>query len=107
LWLTIPSCFLSYYDFSPIVIAMLIAWALLCAKAHHVQPTSSHVIVTSDGSLADELASLLGLSSAKGTISASVLAKALHLSKLSDLTATNPHLKKTQELLSIYSPQNS
>jgi hypothetical protein len=30
-----------------------------------------------------------------------------YIFKLSDLTATNPHLEKTQELLSIYSPQSS
>jgi hypothetical protein len=58
-------------------------------------------------SLSDELASLLGLSSAKGAILASVLAKAPHLARLSDFTATEPHLEKTQELLSVYSPQSS
>jgi len=94
-------------DPDPADTATLVAWALLRAKVNHFQPTSSQSAATAGGSLTDELASLLGLSSAKGAIPASVLAKAPHLSKLSDPTATDPHLEKTQELLSVYSPQSS
>lgn len=36
-----------------------------------------------------------------------VLAKAPHLSKLSDPRFSDPHIEKTQELLSVYSPQSS
>ena len=92
---------------NPVDTATSIAWALLCAKVNHFQSAPPHAAATSKGSLSDELASLLGLSSSKSTIPASVLTKAPHLSKLSDLTATNPHLEKTQELLSVYSPQAS
>jgi hypothetical protein len=92
---------------NPIDIATSIAWASLRAKVNHFQGASSQMATTSGGSLTDELASLLGLSSAKGAIPASVLAKAPHLSKLSDSTATDPHLEKTQDLLSVYSPQSS
>lgn len=50
---------------------------------------------TSGGSLSDALENLLGLSSVKGAIPASVLVKAPHFSKLSDSTATDAHLEKT------------
>src|ERR1700733_10590614 len=65
---------------NPVDNAMSIAWALLRAKVNHLT---------------------------KGAILASVLAKAPHLAKLCDPTATDPHLEKTQDLLSVYSPQNS
>jgi hypothetical protein len=92
---------------NPVDTATSIAWALLRAKVNHFQSTSSQASSFPSGSLSDELASLLGLSSSKGSIPASVLAKAPHLSKLSDPTATDPHLEKTQDLLSVYSPQSS
>jgi hypothetical protein len=94
-------------DPDPANIATLVAWALLRAKVNHFQPTSSQSAATAGGFLTEELAGLLGLSSTKGAIPASVLAKAPHLFKLSDPTATDPHLEKTQELLSVYSPQTS
>jgi hypothetical protein len=87
--------------------ATSIAWALLHAKVDHFQAASSQMATTSDGSLSDALENLLGLSSVKGAIPVSMLAKAPHLSKLSDSTATDPHLEKTQDLLSVYSPQGS
>jgi hypothetical protein len=87
--------------------ATLVAWALLRAKVSHFQPSSPQATLTPGNSLSDELASLLRLSGSKGAIPASVLAKAPHLSKLSDPTATDPHLKKSQDLLSVYSPQSS
>ena len=87
--------------------ATSIAWALLHAKVNHFQGASSQLATTSDGSLSKNLTNLLGLSSAKGAIPASILAKVPHLSMLSVSTATDPHLKKTQDLLSVYSPQNS
>jgi hypothetical protein len=94
-------------DPNPVDTATSIAWALLHAKVNHFQSAPPQATTMSSSSLSDALASLLGLSSAKGTIPASVLAKAPHLSKLSDPTATDPHLEKTQELLSVYSPQTS
>jgi hypothetical protein len=92
---------------NPVDTATSIAWALLRAKVNHFQSTSSQAAAAPGGSLSDELAGLLGLSSTKGAIPASVLAKAPHLAKLCDPTATDPHLEKTQDLLSVYSPQNS
>jgi hypothetical protein len=92
---------------NPADIATSIAWALLHAKVDHFQGASSQTATTSGGSLSDELANLLGLSSVKGAIPASVLTKAPHLSKLSDSMATDPHLEKTQDLLSVYSLQSS
>jgi hypothetical protein len=92
---------------NPIDTATSIAWALLRAKVDHFQAASSRMATTSDGSLSDALENLLGLSSVKGAIPVSMLAKAPHLSKLSDSTATDPHLEKTQDLLSVYSPQGS
>jgi hypothetical protein len=61
----------------------------------------------SGASLSDELANLFGLSNVNGAIPASMLVKAPHLSKLSDLSSMDPHLEKTQDLLSVYSPRNS
>jgi hypothetical protein len=94
-------------DPNPLDIATLLAWALLRARVNHFQPTSPQATSSPGSSLPDELASLLGLSSAKGTIPTSVLAKVPHLLKLSDPTATDPHLEKTQDLLSVFSPQSS
>ena len=53
--------------------ATSIAWALLCAMVNHFQLTSSQATSIPGNSLSDELASLLGLSSSKGAIPASVL----------------------------------
>ena len=94
-------------DPDPLNTATSLAWALLHARVNHLQPSSPQATSTPDSSLPDELASLFRLSSTKGAISTSVLTKAPHLSKLSDPTATNPHLEKTQDLLSVYSPQSS
>jgi hypothetical protein len=94
-------------DPNPDDTATSVAWALLRAKVSHFQPTSPQATLTPGNSLSDELANLLGLSGSTGAIPASVLAKAPHLSKLSDPTATDPHLEKTQDLLSVYSPQSS
>lgn len=90
---------------SPVDVATSIAWALLRAKVDHLQSPSSGTTRT-NGTLADELSTLLGLSTGKGAIPASVLAKAPHLAKLSAPVASDPHLEKTQELLSVFSPQN-
>jgi hypothetical protein len=87
--------------------AMSIAWALLHVKVEHFRLNSSQVAAPPGSSLSDELASLLGLPSAKGAIPASVLAKVPHLAKLCDPSVTDSHLEKTQDLLSVYSPQNS
>jgi hypothetical protein len=87
--------------------AISIAWALLCEKVEHFRLNSSQVAAPPGSSLSDKLASLLGLLSAKSAIPASVLAKAPHLAKLCDPSTTNSHIKKTQDLLSVYSPQNS
>jgi hypothetical protein len=92
---------------NPVDTATMIAWALLWAKVNHLQSSSLQATAGLSMSLSDELASLLGLSGAKGAIPASVLAKAPHLARLSDFMATDPHLEKTQELLSVYSPQSS
>jgi hypothetical protein len=91
----------------PVDTATSIAWALLRAKVEHFQSNSSQVATPPGSSLSDELASLLGLPSAKGAIPASVLAKVPHLAKLCDPSTTDSHLEKTQDLLSVYSPQNS
>jgi hypothetical protein len=87
--------------------ATSVAWALLRAKVGHSQSMASQAAPIHDGSLSDEIASLLGLTNSKGAIPASVLAKAPHLSKLSDPLVTDPHLERTQELLMVYSPQSS
>jgi hypothetical protein len=92
---------------NPVDTATSIAWALLRAKVNHFQGGISQTAANSGASLSDELANLFGLSNAKGAIPASVLAKAPHLSKLSDSSTTDPHLEKTQDLLSVYSPQTS
>ncbi|KAF8233294.1 hypothetical protein L208DRAFT_1557284 [Tricholoma matsutake] len=86
-------------DPNPNDTATSVAWALLCAKVSHLQPTSPQAASTPGKSL-------LGLSGSKGAIPASVLMKVLHLSKLSNLTTTDPHLEKTQDLLLVYSPQS-
>jgi hypothetical protein len=87
--------------------ATSVAWALLCAKVNHLQPMSLQDTPIHARSLSDEIANLLGLSNIKRGILASVLAKAPHMSKLSDPMVTNPHLEKTQDSLLVYSPQNS
>ena len=87
--------------------AMSIAWAFLHAKVNHLQSNSSQATAAPSSSLSDELANLLGLPSSKGAIPSSILAKAPHLAKLSDPTASDPHLEKTQDLLSVYCPQHS
>ena len=92
---------------NPIDAATSIAWAFLRAKVNHLQSNSSQATAAPGGSLSDELANLLGLPSSKGAIPSSVLAKAPHLAKLSDPTASDPHLEKTQDLLSVYCPQHS
>ena len=75
---------------NPINTATTIAWALLQAKVNHLWPNASQTAIASPGgSLSDELANL-GLPSSKEAISASVLAKAPHLVRLSDPTATDP-----------------
>ena len=91
---------------SPVDVATSIAWALLRAKVDHLQSPSSGAARVADGTLSDELSTLLGLSTGKGAIPASVLAKAPHLAKLSAPVVSDPHLEKTQELLSVFSPQN-
>ena len=55
--------------------------------------------------ISDEIANLLGLPSAKGTLPVSVLATALHLTELSIASAADPHLESTQKLVLIFSPQ--
>ena len=87
--------------------ATTIAWALLWAKVNHLHSSSSQATASPGMSLSDELASLLGISSVRGTIPASMLTKAPHLARLSESTTTDPHLEKTQELLLVYSPQGS
>ena len=59
-----------------------------------------------NGTLSDKLSTLLELFSGKGVMPASVLAKALHLAKLSDPVISDPHLKKAQDLVLVFSPQN-
>jgi len=91
---------------SQLEVATAIAWAMLCARLDHLDlSTSENVTAPNTALLSNEIADLLGISITKGFIPASVLAKAPHLSKISDLTSTDPHLEKTQELLSLYSPQ--
>jgi len=86
--------------------ATAVAWAVLCARLGHLDSsTLENVIAPNTALLSNEITDLLGILVTKGSIPASVLAKA-HLSKLSDLTRTGPHLEKTQELLSVYSPQS-
>jgi hypothetical protein len=53
---------------NPADIATSITWALLRAKVNHFQGASSQTATTSGGSLSDELANLLRLSSVKGAI---------------------------------------
>jgi hypothetical protein len=91
---------------SPVDVVTSIAWALLRAKVNHLQSPSSGAARVADGSLSDELSTLLGLSPGKGVIPASVLAKAPHLAELSAPVASDSHLEKTQELLSVFSPQH-
>ncbi|KAF8228041.1 hypothetical protein L208DRAFT_265141 [Tricholoma matsutake] len=91
---------------SPVDVATSIAWALLWAKVEHLQSPSSGAARVADGTLSDELSTLLGLSTGKGAIPASVLAKAPHLAKLSAPVVSDSHLEKTQELLSVFTPQN-
>ena len=91
---------------SPVDVATSIAWALLRAKVDHLQSPSSGVARIADRTLSDELSTLLSLSTGKGAIPASVLAKAPHLAKLSAPVMSDPHLEKTQELVSVFSPQN-
>jgi hypothetical protein len=87
--------------------AMSVAWASVHAKVGHIQSMDSQAAPIHDGSLSDEIANLLGLANSKGAIPVSILTKAPHLSKLMDPLATDPHLKKTQELLMVYSLQTS
>lgn len=87
--------------------ATSVAWALLRAKVDRLPSIAPNITAVRNNTISDEIANLLGISGAKGAIPASVLAKAPHLSKLSDPTATDPHLEKTQDLLSVYSPQSS
>ena len=47
----------------------------------------------------------LGLPSTKRTLPASVLATAPHFAELSIASAADPHLKSTQKLVLIFSPQ--
>ena len=91
---------------SPVDVATSIAWVLLRAKVDHLQSPSSGAARIRDGSLSEELSALLGLSTGKGAIPASVLAKAPHLAKLSAPAVSDSHLEKTQDLLSVFSPQN-
>ena len=91
---------------NPVDTATSITWALLHTKVDHFQGASPQTATTSGGSFSNALENLFGLS-VKGVIPASVLAKAPHLSKLSEMTATNAHLEKTQDLLSVYSPRSS
>lgn len=92
---------------SQIDAAMSVTWALLRAKIGHSQSMGFQVTPIHDESLPDEIANLLGLSNSKGAIPVSILAKAPHLSKLSDPLVTDPYLEKTQELLMVYSPQTT
>jgi len=92
---------------SQLEVATAVAWAVLHARLDHLDLSTSQTMTTPNTTLlSDEFTDLLGISVTKGSIPASVLAKAPHLSKLSDCTRTDPHLKKTQELLSVYSPQS-
>lgn len=84
--------------------ATAVAWAILRVRLDHLQTgTSQSATVPDTVLLPDDIADLLGISTTKGSIPALVLAKAPHLSKLSDSTKLDPHLEKTQELLMVFS----
>lgn len=87
--------------------ATSVTWALLRAKVDCLPLIAPNITAVRNNTISDEIANLLGISGAKGAIPASVLTKAPDLLKLSDPTATDPHLEKTQDLLSVYSPQFS
>jgi hypothetical protein len=82
-----------------------IAWATLRAKVAQLQPFSTQE-ASNHNSLSDEIEKLLGVST-KGSIPASVLAKAPHLSQLSNTSNSDGYLESTQDLLAVYSPQAS
>ena len=87
--------------------ATAVAWAVLRARLDHLQTgTPQSATVPDTALLSDDIADLLGISTTKGSIPASVLAKAPHLSKLSDSTKSDPHLERTQELVTVFSPQS-
>jgi len=92
---------------SQLEVATAVAWAMLCTRLDHLDSsTLENATAPNTTLLSNEITDLLGISVTKGSIPASVRAKARHLSKLSDLMRTDPHLEKTQELLSAYSPQS-
>jgi hypothetical protein len=64
-----------------------------------------HLLLLHPPSIMDKVVNLLGISATKGTILASVLAKAPHLEEVSPFPDADSHLEKIQELLSVFSPQ--
>jgi hypothetical protein len=91
---------------NPADAASSLAWAVLRAKVDQIEGLGSRAPQTSSPSfITDEIANLLGLPNAKGTLPPSVLAKAPHLVELSVASAADPHLESTQELVSVFSPQ--
>lgn len=70
------------------------------------QGLTSHAPQPLSGSLiSNEIANLLGIPNAKGSIPASILSKAPHLIELSDAITADSHLETTQDLIATFSPQ--
>jgi hypothetical protein len=83
-----------------------LAWAVLRAKVNQLQGIRSHPALSPSSTLlTDEVTNLLGILNSKGAIPAAVLAKAPHLAKLAISVEADAHLEKTQELLTVFSPQ--
>lgn len=87
----------------PSSIAESVGWALLHSSIDDIHGSTSDQ--TPNNLLSNELVTLLGLAD-KGAIPASVLAKAPHLSILSEASQSDKHLNETQVLLTAYSPQS-
>jgi hypothetical protein len=91
---------------NPINAADALAWAVLQAKFNQLQGIGSHPAPSPSSTLlTDEVANFLGIPNSKGAIPAAVLAKAPHLAELAISVEADAHLEKTQELLTVFSPQ--